>query len=47
MDKINKILKKQIKAKKVIYLTGTKIKQNRAELKQKKKNKNKGKSRRS
>ena len=48
MDEINKIPKKQIKAKRVIYPTGTllAIKKIKAEPKQKKKNKNKSKNRR-
>ena len=48
MDEINKIPKKQIKAKRVIYPTGTflAIKEIEAEPKQKKKNKNKSKNRR-
>ena len=43
MDKINKISKKQIKAKRVIYPTGTllALKKNKAEWKQKKKTKTK------
>ena len=47
MDEINKIPKKQIKAKRVIYPTGTLLafKKIKAEPKQKKKNKNKSKNR--
>ena len=48
MDEINKIPKKQIKAKSVIYQKGTllALKKVTAEPKQKKKNKNKSKNRR-